>query len=142
MFGVAHSFYAFVFLKSVGIGFITSVLWFLIALYRRFTRCGKIRTALLDILYFLIAAFITFLFLLDINAGVLRFYVFAGEGIGFCLFRFLPANALLRMIGNSKERFLRAFSRINANHIVNDKKNTKKTKKIKKTIARTIISDI
>ncbi len=136
MFGVAHSFYAFVFLKSVGIGFITGVLWFAFALYRRITGCGKIRTVLLDVLFFVIAAVITFLFLLDINAGVIRFYVFAGEGIGFCLFRFLPANAFMQAIGNSKERVLHTFFRINVNRTVKDKKNTKKSKKMRKNYCK------
>lgn len=133
MFGVAHSFYAFVFLKSVGIGFITGVLWFVFALYRRIAGCGKIRTALLDVLFFMIAAVLSFLLLLDINAGVMRLYVFAGEGIGFCLFRFLPANAFMRTIITFKKKASRMLS-AHKRKSDGERKNHKKIKKNKKKL--------
>ena len=111
MFGVAHSFYLFVFLKSIGVGFVIGALWFLFQVFRRLVSCGKLWVMLQDLLFFTAAAFITFLFLLEINAGVLRFYLFAGEAIGFCLFCFLPARAFLNAVAAVRERAIRAIKR-------------------------------
>ena len=39
-----------------------------------------------DIIYFLISGFITFLFVLIFNFGESRFYILAGEALGWCIY--------------------------------------------------------
>ena len=138
MYGVAHSFYLFVFLKSVGVGFIIGAVWMLFVLFRRLFFCGKVRIFIQDVLFFTAAALITFLFLFDINAGVMRFYIFAGEGMGFCLYRLLPLKTVVDKTPCPHWKAHRgAFFKKDAKEETRHKKYNKKQKKFKKTIAST-----
>ncbi len=94
MYGVSHSFYLFVFLKCIGVGFIIGGIYLFFMSLRRVFSFGKIIVLLQDLSFFVIAAIITFLCIFYINAGTMRFYLFAGEGIGFCLFYLLPGKAI------------------------------------------------
>ena len=96
MYGVSHSFYLFVFLKCVGVGFLIGGIYLFFMSLRRVFSFGKIFIVLQDLLFFIIAAIVTFLCMFYINAGVMRFYLFAGEGIGFCLFYLLPGKTIAK----------------------------------------------
>lgn len=39
-----------------------------------------------DVLYFIISGIITFIFVLGVNSGDSRFYILAGEGIGWIIY--------------------------------------------------------
>ncbi len=101
--GFSHTVQLSVLIKSVGagffLGFVFSLFMLLNALYGKNTVIVIIR----DIVFFVFAAVFTFMFLLKYNAGTLRFYILAGEGIGFCLFYLFP--------GISSGRLYRAAAR-------------------------------
>ncbi len=127
MFGVAHSFYLSVFAKSVGMGFLLGALYCAFMLLRR---CGLRRTGAViaeDILFFLLCAVFTFLFVFDVNAGKARFYIFAGEGIGLFSFYLLPGKTVAALAGG-------LFSRVGASlrgfREKNRKNKKKKTQKV------------
>lgn len=68
----------------------------------------------LDILFMLVAAVVTFIFLLAANFGIIRFYLIAGEAVGFAV-------------------YCCTFMRITAFCIRKSKIFLKKMKKLKKT---------
>ena len=144
MFGVAHSFYNSVFIKSMGIGYILGLLYFLFMLPRRLGVRSRAAAILLDISFCLTAAAVSFLLLFDINAGRFRLYVAAGAGAGFLLFWAFPGKALSGAVGRRAlraRRFaaekLRALRRRAPRMMWN-----KIIKKSKKTIARRKNNDI
>ena len=96
MYGISHSFYLFVFLKCVGIGFMIGGIYLVFMILRRVFSFGKMLILIQDLIFFVIAAIITFLCMFYINAGVMRFYLFAGEGIGFGLFYLLPGKTIAK----------------------------------------------
>ena len=76
-------------------------------LLRRLKRAFKLPYAVifaLDILYSVFAAFSTFCFMLVTSGGVVRWFIIAGEAIGFVLFRvvfapvFSAASKILNII--------------------------------------------
>ncbi len=86
MFGLSHSFSVFVFLKSLGIGYLLGLVYTFFKLLRMIGLRHSILVFFQDVLYFVISAFVVFLFVLEINAGIFRFYIFIGILIGFILF--------------------------------------------------------
>ena len=110
MFGVPSSFAAWVFLKSVGLGVLLGAGYFLFMALRTVTPDKKVFVALQDALFFIGAAFVTFLFAFDVDAGVSRAYIFAGEAAGACLFYALPARALRRRLRGAVGRVKRVLA--------------------------------
>ncbi len=144
MFGVAHSFYYSVFIKSLGIGYILGLLYFLFMLPRRLGVRGRAAVILLDISFCLTAAVVSFLLLFDINAGRFRLYVAAGAGAGFLLFWAFPGKALSGAIGRRALRARRSVAaKLRAVRRSSPRiKRNKIQKKSKKTIARRKNNDI
>ena len=139
MFGVRHGFFTAVFFKSVGVGFLIGVLYLLFMLPRGSGKTNKWVVFAQDILFFLLAAVLSFIFLYDINAGVARLYVFFGEGVGFLLFVLLPGRRITAAAARVSEK-IRALICLNLQenkkrHVMAEK-NTKKTKKNIKTYCK------
>lgn len=66
-------------LLGVGLG----ILYDVFRIIRMLINTRNITIFLQDIIYFIVSGFVTFLFVLGINEGQSRFYILAGEGIGW-----------------------------------------------------------
>ncbi|MBR6620524.1 MAG: spore cortex biosynthesis protein YabQ [Clostridia bacterium] len=77
-----------VFLFSVGFGFIVGLLYDFFKVFRTVVLKSKKGIFIQDILFFLFIAVITFLFLLSINGGRFRFYIFVALAVGFAVYFF------------------------------------------------------
>ena len=86
MFGIASDVFYLVFIRSVGVGFFIALIFGATILMRKFGLRNKIAVFFEDVLFFCIAAFVSFAFLLDANGGVPRGYIFFREAAGFFLF--------------------------------------------------------
>ena len=94
MFGVPHVFYLFVFLKSVGIGFLLGLFYAFFDVLRTFGLNGNLNVFVQDVVFCILAFVFSFMLLFDINAGVFRFYILMGEAIGFIICLLLPVKSL------------------------------------------------
>ncbi len=74
-----------VFLKSIGAGVLIGAVFACIMLLRG-PNAGRAAAAAADILFFLSAAVLTFVFFLSFSFGQPRLFLLAGEGIGALLF--------------------------------------------------------
>ena len=52
-----------------------------------------------DVIYFILSGIITFVFVLKINSGESRFYILAGEGIGWIAYHLTLGNAIYKYSG-------------------------------------------
>jgi spore cortex biosynthesis protein YabQ len=87
MFGLGVAFQTDVFLKSLGVGALCGVLFAFFQGLRVLGLRSKAIVFVQDVSFFLIAGVLTFLFLLDVNFGVVRFYILVGEAVGFLILR-------------------------------------------------------
>ena len=74
--GYEHIVSISVFLKSVGTGYALGLLYVLFMLLNSFFKGHTVSVFFRDILYFSLAAVVTFLFSLKYNAGIVRFYTY------------------------------------------------------------------
>lgn len=81
-----------VFLLSVGFGFFVGLLYDFFKVFRTVVLKSKKGIFVQDILFFLIVAVITFLFLLSINGGRFRLYIFIALAVGFSVYFFTFSN--------------------------------------------------
>ena len=52
-----------------------------------------------DVIYFIISGIITFLFVLGFNSGEARFYILAGEGIGWIIYHITLGEVIYKCSG-------------------------------------------
>lgn len=71
------------FFLSCGMGFVLGLWYELFRIPRLILNSGRRAVFFQDLLFFLTAAVLTFLFSLAVMDGRLRFYLFLGEAIGF-----------------------------------------------------------
>ncbi|MDD3692419.1 MAG: spore cortex biosynthesis protein YabQ [Oscillospiraceae bacterium] len=84
-------------LLSCGMGFILGLYYECYRVPRLVMRISKTALFIQDIVYFLSAAVLTFLFSLAIMDGRLRFYLFLGEAIGFAVYYFTVGRLVGRI---------------------------------------------
>ncbi len=87
------------FLLSLGLGFLLGIFYDIVRTVRiSFT---KSRTAVIifDIFYFLSASAVTFLFILSVNKGEVRFYFLFGEAVGWLFYYFSLGKAAIKISG-------------------------------------------
>ena len=111
MFGLGNGFQTSVFLRSLGIGVLFGGLYDLFRLLRALGRNTIVEVIFQDLLFASICAIGTFLFLLNDNFGQIRFYLLAGEGIGFLIFSMLPFSRFLLRLRSRRKREKNAFSK-------------------------------
>ena len=86
-----------VFLQSILAGALLGVLYDLFRISRvAFTTPSGI-IFVEDIVYFLVCAMTTFLFFLSVNEGVVRFFLLAGETIGWVLYHFTLGSVVMKV---------------------------------------------
>lgn len=147
MFGIDHAVSFWTFIRSLGIGFIIGILYDLFRAFRLCVSRGRISVALQDVLFFILTSMITFLFLLKTSYGVVRWYIIAGEIIGFSVYRlscgkvfFSTASrmsaAFIKLFTRLKDsikkllqRIVKRFSRADGKYIAHAKKKERKSKK-------------
>ncbi len=83
-------------LLSCGMGFILGLYYECFRVPRLIMQVSKTALFIQDIVYFLSAAVLTFLFSLAIMDGRLRFYLFLGEAIGFAAYYFTVGRLVVR----------------------------------------------
>ncbi len=71
-----------IFVLSLGLGFLLGVLYDVIRALRLSVTRSKIILIICDIIYFIVFGLISFLFILALNKGEIRFYIIIGEVIG------------------------------------------------------------
>ncbi len=82
MYSVPQSEQLAIFGASLGMGFILGVIYDVIRALRLSVTRSKIVLVICDILYFVLFGVISFLFILALNKGEIRFYIIFGELIG------------------------------------------------------------
>lgn len=97
------------FLISVAAGVLLGAYYDIFRIYRIVFRPEKRAFFFQDLFYMGSAAFVTFLVTLGVNYGSVRFYILAGEGIGWCLY-FMTAGLVtyqvFRFLSYVLSRFL------------------------------------
>lgn len=82
MYSVPQSEQLSIFVSSLGLGFLLGVLYDILRALRLSVTKSKIAVVIFDILYFVLFGLITFIFILALNKGEIRFYIIIGELIG------------------------------------------------------------
>ena len=102
--GFEHQVQLSVLIKAVGMGYFLGLLFFLLRLMNFGFRKSIVAVSIRDIVFFVISAFLCFIFSLKYCSGMLRFYVFAGELMGFLMFRIFPGTQIYEVWGRGLER--------------------------------------
>jgi spore cortex biosynthesis protein YabQ len=94
---------------SIGAGVVLGIIYDLFRIFRTVFHSEKRAVFFQDLFYMLCAALVTFLVALGVNYGEVRFYILAGEAIGWCLYFFTVGNVTIRIfcfISRVLHRFL------------------------------------
>lgn len=87
---------------GVGLG----ALYDLFRIFRMMTNHRYIGIFIQDVIYFIISGVVTFLFVLGMNKGEARFYILAGEGIGWIAYHLTIGELVYR----SSEKIVTYFN--------------------------------
>ncbi len=85
-----------IFALSCILGIVLGVLYDIFRIIRMVINSKSIAIFIGDIIYFIISGIITFIFVLKINSGQSRFYIMAGEGIGWIAYHLTLGNAIYK----------------------------------------------
>ncbi len=88
MYSVPQSRQLAIFICALGAGFLLGVLYDVIRTLRLSFTKSKTALIIFDTVYFLLCGIISFLFILAFNKGEVRFYILAGEIIGWVFYYF------------------------------------------------------
>ena len=83
---------------SCGMGFLLGTYYDVFRILRCILRPGTMRVFWQDLLFFLTAAPLVFLFALAVADGVVRLYLFAGLVAGFFAYRYTVGRAVVRFV--------------------------------------------
>lgn len=106
MYSVPQSEQLSIFVASLGLGFLLGVLYDVVRAIRLSLPYSKIATVIFDLLYCFLFGIITFLFILALNKGEVRFYIIAGEIIG-ALFYYISFGIAVIKITDHVTAFLK-----------------------------------
>lgn len=112
MYSVPQNQQLLIFLASIGLGFVLGILYDVLRTIRLTISRSKASIVIFDILYFIIAGFLTFLFILAMNKGEVRLYIPAGELIGWLFYYFSFGLAAIRITDALVKFFRWLFSLI------------------------------
>ncbi len=85
------------FLLSLGLGFLLGIFYDIVRTVRISFTKSRAAVIIFDILYFLFVAVATFLFILSVNKGEIRFYFLFGEIIGWLIYYFTFGVAAIKI---------------------------------------------
>lgn len=102
------------FLTACLFGMVLGAIYDIFRIFRIAIPCGKIAVFIHDIIFWIICATLSFLFMLYTNAGEIRFFYIFGESLGFCIYYFTigilvykSAKAVIEFI----KKLLRIFAK-------------------------------
>ena len=140
--GFVHQVQLSVFVKAIGMGYFFGIIFSIFMFFNAI--CGKnaFVVFLRDVTFFVISAILTFMFALKYNSGMLRFYIPAGELMGFIIFYIFPgmymgkcwrkiADILEIKFSGKTEKLKNTFCRLN--HLFDKNVRLHKEKKVKCT---------
>lgn len=108
MYSVPQSEQLTIFISSLGLGFLLGILYDILRALRLSLTKSKTALVFFDILYFVLFAFCTFIFILALNKGEVRFYIIAGELIG-ALFYYISFGIAVIKITDRAVTVLKRF---------------------------------
>lgn len=76
------------FFYSIIFGLGLGIIYDFFRLIRRYFNCNIVADVCCDIIFMLINALLTFLFIVSFNSGIIRIYIIAGEFLGFIFYRY------------------------------------------------------
>lgn len=97
MYSVPQNQQLIIFLASIGLGFILGILYDVLRAVRLTVSKSNILIVIFDIIYFLLFGFFTFLFILAMNKGEVRFYIPVGETLGWLFYYFSFGLAAIKI---------------------------------------------
>lgn len=100
------------FLLSLGLGFLAGFAYDLFRIIRLSISSGKTAVIISDLLYCISLCFSTFIFLITVNEGQVRFYLLLGEAIGFAIYYFSFGAIFFSFSGKIIEIIKLCFKRI------------------------------
>lgn len=96
MFSTANQ--AYIFLSTVYAGFAIGFIYDLYRVVRRITKPGRIITALMDLLFWLVIGVLSFLVIFYVNDGDVRVYTIAGFAIGWALYALALSPVVMKVL--------------------------------------------
>lgn len=102
-----------IFFYSCLLGMGLGVLYDLFRIFRMMINPHYIGIFIQDVVYFIISGIITFLFVLGLNRGEARFYILAGEGLGWIGYHLTIGEIIYR----SSEKIVLYFNKIISNFV-------------------------
>lgn len=97
MYSVPQNQQVIIFLASIGLGFILGILYDLLRTIRLTITKKAFALVIFDILYFVLIGFATFVFILAMNKGEVRFYIPVGEILGWLFYYFSFGLAAIKI---------------------------------------------
>ena len=113
-----------IFVYSLALGMFLGFAYDIFRIIRMVINSRNIAIFIQDVLYFILSGGVTFLFVLSVNSGNSRFYILAGEGIGWIAYHITlgeviykcsnkTVNFVKSKIAALKNKFLKKFSKRN-----------------------------
>ncbi len=94
-----------IFLYSCLLGITLGLLYDAFRIIRMIINSMSIMIFFQDILYFIVSGIVTFIFILGFNSGDSRFYILAGEGIGWIGYHLTIGELIYRMSNKTVKAF-------------------------------------
>ena len=109
--GYEHVIQLSVLVKAVGFGYFSCLLFLVFTAINRIFLNKAFFIFIKDAFYPVVITFFGFMFLLKYNAGIVRFYIIAGEVMGFCLC-YISSEKMVCYIVDSLIKVLKRFSSV------------------------------
>lgn len=115
-----------IFVYSLALGIFLGFAYDIFRIIRMVINSRNIAIFIQDVLYFILSGGVTFLFVLSVNSGNSRFYILAGEGIGWIAYHITlgeviykcsnkTVNFVKSKIAALKNKLLKKFSKNDGN---------------------------
>lgn len=113
-----------IFVYSLALGMFLGFAYDIFRIIRMVINSRNLAIFIQDVLYFILSGGVTFLFVLSVNSGNSRFYILAGEGIGWIAYHITlgeviykcsnkTVNFVKSKIAALKNKLLKKFSKSN-----------------------------
>lgn len=102
MYGIAHSMQFVLLLKSAAVGYLDGLFYIVFVLLRKIGLNGTVHVIVQDIIFCILSAVLFFLFVLDVNFGMIRAYMLAAFFIGAFISYLFPWRSYLFRKKNKK----------------------------------------
>jgi len=103
---------AYVFLSTVYAGFFIGLIYDFCRMIRRIFRTGRFFTGLLDLSFWLIMGFSSFLVIFHVNSGEVRVYTVVGFAAGWGLYALVLSPYVMKILGIIHKAVTRAVSAV------------------------------